>query len=57
VQCLPTRGCGPLATAGFAADRGGNHARSPSGRRHSGGCGRADGETYLPMLPQMMGWK
>jgi hypothetical protein len=46
-----------MATAGVGADRGGNHVRSPSGRRHSGGCGRADVETYLPMLPQMMGWK
>jgi hypothetical protein len=51
VQQLPTRGCGPLATAGFGADRGGNHVR------HSGGRGRADVEPYLPMLPQMMGWK
>jgi hypothetical protein len=56
VQQSPTRGCGPLATAGFGANGGGNHVRSPSGRRLSAGGG-ADGETYLPMLPQMMGWK
>jgi hypothetical protein len=35
-----------LLCAGYARSR----------RRHSG-CGRADVETYLPMLPQIMGWK